>query len=152
MLIELPWQWIAVLNVLLWPILQLGWAWAFTRMPNRWFRPPIPFVWERKGQIYQRWFSVKRWKDLLPDGASWFEGGVSKRNVGGRSREALHGFARESRRGELCHWVVIACTPLFYLWNPWWGNLVMTVYALLANLPCVIALRYNRARIMAMSR
>ena len=145
--IDLPVVWVAVLNVTLWPVLQLGWAWAFTRMPARWFHPPRPGGWERRGEIYQKLFRVRRWKDRLPDGAAWFEGGVGKKHLSGRGAHDLATFARESWRGELCHWVVISMTPVFFLWNPWWANLVMAAYALAANLPCVIAQRHNRARI-----
>jgi glycosyl-4,4'-diaponeurosporenoate acyltransferase len=147
MRIELPWQWVAVLNVALWPVLQLGWAWVFTRMPARWFEAPRPCSWEKGGGIYQKWFRVRLWKDFLPDGAAWFKGGVAKKHLSGRDPDALATFMRETWRGELCHWVVIAMTPLFFLWNPWWADIVMVVYALAANLPCAIAQRYNRARI-----
>lgn len=150
MRIELPWAWVVVVNVTLWPMLQLGWAWAFTRMPARWFQPPGVFAWERAGNLHEKWFGVRRWKDRLPDGASWFQGGVTKKSLPGRDPAALAIFAREAWRGELCHWTVIAMTPLFFLWNPWWANAVMVTYALAANLPCVIAQRYNRARIGTM--
>lgn len=149
--IELPVVWVAVLNVTLWPVLQLGWAWVFTRLPAGWFRPPAPGAWEKGGGIYERWFHVRRWKDRLPDGAAWFEGGVAKKHLPGRTPAALSAFARETWRGELCHWTVIAMTPLFFLWNPWWADGVMVVYALAANLPCIIAQRYNRARIGALA-
>jgi glycosyl-4,4'-diaponeurosporenoate acyltransferase len=130
---------------------QLGCAWVFTRMPARWFHPPASHAWEREGKIYQKWFRVRQWKDRLPDGAAWFEGGVGKKHLPGRRADALSAFAREAWRGELCHWLVIAMTPVFFLWNPWWADVVMVMYALAANLPCVIAQRYNRARIGALS-
>ena len=34
----------------------------------------------------------------------------------------------------------------FFLWNPCWADLVMVAYALAANLPCILAQRYNRSR------
>lgn len=148
--IELPWVWVAVLNVVLWPLLQLGWAWAFTRMPGGWFQAPGPCAWEKGGGVYERWFDVRRWKDRLPDGAAWF-GGAGKKNLPARNPAALAAFARETWRGELCHWTVIAMTPVFFLWNPVWADIVMVVYALASNLPCVIAQRYNRARIFSLA-
>jgi glycosyl-4,4'-diaponeurosporenoate acyltransferase len=39
---------------------------------------------------------------------------------------------------------MFCCLPLFFLWNPPWACLVMTTYALAANLPCILAQRYNR--------
>ncbi|MBK8650664.1 MAG: hypothetical protein IPN23_02960 [Elusimicrobia bacterium] len=47
---------------------------------------------------------------------------------------------------ELAHWLAMTAAP-FFLWNrPWVGGL-MAAYALAGNLPCVIAQRYNRARL-----
>ena len=40
----------------------------------------------------------------------------------------------------------LGCAPLFFLWNPWWADLIMLTYALMANLPCIFAQRYNRLR------
>ena len=42
--------------------------------------------------------------------------------------------------------VALGCAPVFFLWNPWWADLVMVAYALAANLPCILAQRYNRLR------
>jgi glycosyl-4,4'-diaponeurosporenoate acyltransferase len=38
-------------------------------------------------------------------------------------------------------------TPVFLVWNWWWVELLMVVYALAANLPCLLVQRYNRARL-----
>jgi glycosyl-4,4'-diaponeurosporenoate acyltransferase len=62
----------------------------------------------------------------------------------------LRRFVLETRRGETCHWLAILFTPLFLLWNPWWGFAVNLAYALLANVPCIVAQRYNRARLLAL--
>ncbi len=145
--IELSWPWIVVLNVVGWPMIQLALAWAFTRMPSAWFHPPKPLNMEGDGSAYRRWLGIHRWKNRLPDGATWFAGGVGKARLGGRSPADLEDFAREAWRGELCHWSAIAFAPVFFLWNPWWADAVMVVYALAANLPCVAVQRHNRARI-----
>jgi glycosyl-4,4'-diaponeurosporenoate acyltransferase len=145
--IELSFTWTLILNVLGWPVIQLGLAWAFTRMPADWFQPPRPAAWERGGRCYEAKVGIKLWKDKLPDGAAWFGGGFAKGRLGARDPAYLIRFARETWRGELCHWCAIACTPLFFLWNPWWGNAVMITYALASNLPCILVQRYNRARL-----
>ncbi len=146
MLIELPVRWIVVLNVAGWPFIQLGLAWLFIRLPLAWFRPGEPFKWEQDGRIYDRLFGIKRWKERLPDGAAWFAGGFSKANLSARRPDYLQRFAAETWRGELCHWMALGFVPLFFLWNPWWGDLIMVAYALAANGPCILAQRYNRAR------
>lgn len=145
--IDLPIEWVLLLNVAGWPILQLGLAWAFTRMPAAWFRPDGAWAWERSGRFYERAFRIKSWKDRLPDAAAWFGGGFAKGRLASTDPGYLQRFARETRRGELCHWCALGCAPVFFLWNPLWADLVMVAYALSANLPCILAQRYNRARL-----
>jgi hypothetical protein len=47
----------------------------------------------------------------------------------------------------LCPAGAIASAPVFFLWNPWWGDLIIVLYALVANLPCILVQRYNRFRL-----
>ena len=144
--IELSIVWIIVLNVAGWLAIQLGLAWLFTRVPATWFNPPASRAWERGGRFYECIFSVKRWKDRLPDAALWFGGGFAKGTLVSTEPEYLLRFIRETWRGELCHWFALGFAPLFFLWNPWWGGLIVVAYALAANLPCILAQRYNRLR------
>lgn len=146
MLIELPIGWIVALNVGGWLAIQMGLAWAFTRMPVAWFNPGTAFAWERGGRFYESVLGIKLWKDRLPDAAGWFGGGFAKSTLAGKKADYLGRFVRETWRGELCHWCPVACAPVFFLWNPWWGDLIIVGYALAANLPCILAQRYNRAR------
>jgi glycosyl-4,4'-diaponeurosporenoate acyltransferase len=146
-LIEPPIVWIVVLNVVGWLIIQLGLAWAFTRLPVDWFRPGPGGAWEQGGRFYERVWAIKRWKDLLPDAARWFTGGFAKGKLAGANPAYYERFIRETWRGELCHWCAIGCAPIFFLWNPWWGELIIVAYALAANLPCILVQRYNRLRI-----
>jgi len=142
--IELPIPWVVALNALGLPALQLGCAWAFTRMPATWFaRSPGG----GDARRYERALAIKCWKDRLPDGASWFKGGFAKAKLQRRDRRHLARFLQETWRGELCHWTALALIPVFFLWNPWWGDLVIALYALAANLPCILVQRYNRARL-----
>ena len=143
--IELPVKWIITLNCVGWPLIQMGLAWLFTRMPADWFNAPLGP--SGNGWAYRRLFRVRQWKDHLPDAASWFAGGFAKRSIASSDPHYLQDFIRETWRGELCHWTALAFTPLFFLWNPWWADLVCLAYALAANLPCILAQRYNRARL-----
>ena len=146
MLVELPIVLIIVLNVAGWLAIQMGFAWAFTKLPVARFNPGKAFAWERNGHFYETTFRIKDWKDRLPDAARWFGGGFAKGTLAGTQRDYLQRFIRETWRGELCHWAAIACAPVFFLWNPWWSDLIIVAYALAANLPCILAQRYNRAR------
>jgi len=139
--------WIVILNVTLWPVIQMALAWGFIRMPGAWFGVPVRgFDFETRG-FYERCFGVKRWKDRLPDGARWIGGGFPKKELAGEDHGYLEEFIRETRRGELCHGCALLFVPIFCLWNPWWGDLVIFAYAIIANLPCIIVQRYNRIRL-----
>jgi glycosyl-4,4'-diaponeurosporenoate acyltransferase len=145
--IELPIVWVIVLNVAGWPVIQFVLAWVFTRLPVSWFDPPKAPAWEAGGRVYERWLQIKRWKDHLPDASKRFGGGFAKGELMGIDFHYLERFIRETWRGELCHWVALAFAPVFFLWNPWWADVVMVSYALAANLPCIAAQRYNRGRL-----
>ena len=151
MWIELPPLWIATLNVVLLPALQWGLAWSFTRMPAAWFEPP---AWASRGDAtaFGKRFHVKRWKHLLPDGASWFAGGFAKASLESTEPAYLKRFVAETWRGELCHASMLALVPVFFLWNPWWGDIVIVLYALAANLPCMIVQHINRLRLLELLR
>jgi glycosyl-4,4'-diaponeurosporenoate acyltransferase len=105
---------------------------------------------EAGGRFYERWLLIKRWKDRLPEAGALFRGGFSKRRVITSDPEYLGRFAAETRRAELTHWLILAATPWFFLWNPWWLGLAMVGYGVIANVPCVAIQRYNRARLLRM--
>ena len=91
-------------------------------------------------------FAIKPWKDKLPDAARLFSGGFAKANLKTATPEYLERFLRETWRGEVVHWLALLALPLFAIWNPWWGVLVNAAVAMAVNFPCILALRYNRAR------
>jgi len=144
--IELPVGWVIVLNVAGWPLIQFSLAWIFTRIPAAWFRVREGYRWERDGRIYERVLAIRRWKDRLPEAGSWFGLGFAKNRLESSDEAYLRRFEVETLRGEICHWVALAWAPVFFLWNPWWADVVMVVYALVANVPCILTQRYNRAR------
>lgn len=102
---------------------------------------------ERDGRWYERRLRIKRWKDRLPDAGAFFAGGFSKRRLPGAGRRDLERFVCETRRAELTHWWVMGLAPWMFLWSPLWVGAVMVGYALVANVPCVLVQRYNRARL-----
>ena len=150
MLIDLSIAWVIALNVIAWLVIQFGLAWAFTQLAAERFDYRSLFAqprgWERGGRFYERVFAIKRWKDKLPDASRMFRGGFAKGNLKNATPEYLKRFLRETWRGEVVHWLALLALPLFAIWNPWWGVLVNAAVALAVNFPCILALRYNRAR------
>lgn len=142
-------------NILGWPIIQLSVAAWMLHRPASSFAHDNALTrerqWEQHGRLYRRLFAVERWKHLLPDAAPWL-GGVAKKQFLYPAPDFPRLLA-ETRRAELAHWIMLAFTPLFFLWNPLWACAVMTAYGLLTNIPCILAQRFNRARLRrALSR
>ncbi len=135
-------------NFLGWPVVQMTIASLITRIPQKFFKKDTWLTahqfWEKNGEPYNTWFSVRRWKHRLPDGASWL-GGFPKKKILSHDTDYLVSFVCETRRAEIAHWCMLGCFPIFFIWNPPWAWLVMIAYAVAANSPCIIVQRYNRA-------
>lgn len=134
-------------NLLGWPLIHLSIGSLAVRLPRSLFESDTwitaPRSWERDGLIYREWIAIRRWKSKLPDGAPWL-GGAAKKQMCSLAISGLSEFLVETRRAELAHWAMLCCTPVFFLWNPLWAGFVMVAYAFAANLPCILAQRYNR--------
>lgn len=112
---------------------------------------------EAGGRGYERVLHIKRWKDRLPEAGALFRGGFSKRRVERHGRAYLAEFAVATRRAELAHWGIVALAPTFFAWMPlfgmpWWLATAMFGYGLVANVPCILVQRYNRARLQRVLR
>jgi glycosyl-4,4'-diaponeurosporenoate acyltransferase len=122
-------------------------------LPDRFFSPDSflfrSHILERDERLYNRLFGVRRWKHLLPDGGNILKKqGFRKKKLDDFSEETLQRFLIESARGELTHWFAIFPFWLFWLFTPPIVPWIMLVYALLVNIPCIIAQRYNRPRVL----
>ena len=149
-LVDLPKWAMVVLDVVVWG--------SWSALVGLWahHRPAAAFAgdsrlyrlrdFEDHGRFYER-LRIKRWKDRLPEAGALFTGGFSKRSVKTLDRSVFERFVVETRRAEWTHWVIMLATPVFLVWNWWWVELLMIVYALAANLPCLLVQRYNRARL-----
>ncbi len=150
MLIELPVYWIIIIDILAWFIIHMSVSYVVTIVPEKYINTQAWIyregTWEKRGELYERFFKIKKWKDMLPDGAALFRKGFRKRSLTSVTKEYLQQFIVEVCRAESAHWIVILFAPLFFIWNYWWAGIIMIVYALIANVPCILAQRYNRIR------
>jgi glycosyl-4,4'-diaponeurosporenoate acyltransferase len=137
---------IFTVNVASWPVLQLTIAWGFTKMSPQRFAKDYPIYRVQAGEIdlYRRWLLIRRWKRLLPDGAVWVGGDFSRQVARVYDIGSLQRLSMETRRAEVAHWLMLACLPIYFIWNPHWAWGVMALYAMAANLPCIFVQRYNR--------
>ena len=134
-------------NLLGWPVIHLVTASIILRLPLQSFsRDSFLYrsrSWEQGGEFYRKRLAIHRWKAFLPDGAPWV-GGFAKKQLAHRDRDYIGRYLLETRRAEFAHWCMLLCLPIFFLWNPLWACVVMTAYAAVANVPCILAQRYNR--------
>jgi glycosyl-4,4'-diaponeurosporenoate acyltransferase len=146
--VRLPTGWIIALNVLGWPVIQLGLAWVFTRLPSQMFdrEPGWLSPGRTEARAYEQLILIRQWKRLLPDGAPWLQG-FAKQHLVSTESGYLSSFVTETRRGEWAHWAMMLAGAVFLLWNPPWADGVMIGYAVAANMPCIVTQRYNRWRI-----
>ena len=154
-LLYLSTPWTIVLCFAGWFVLQFGAALICLKMPERWLSPENYLFrthrWEKNGRIYLM-LGVHRWKRLLPDGAAITKGGYRKKALADYSSENLERFLIESCRAELTHLLAILPFWVFGLIGPPSIVAYMFLYALVVNLPCIIAQRYNRPRIQILRR
>ena len=73
--------------------------------------------------------------------------GFQKKRLDNFSEENLNRFLIESARGELTHRLAIFSFLVFWFFTPPIVPWIMLTYALLVNMPCIIAQRYNRPRV-----
>lgn len=155
-LVELPDAWAVVVGSAAWAGLSFGIGYVTHRLPlarldhDTWLTRLRP--WEHDGRVYERRLRIRTWKRWLPEGGDFYDGGFSKRHLRGRRREHLERFAAETRRAEVTHWALLACAPLFLLWNRPVVGVAMAAFGVVANAPFIVVQRYNRARLVRLLR
>jgi len=147
--IELSVRWVIVIDVVMWAAIHSATGYFVhhlpaTRLGDGWLFRERRI--ERDGTLYTRRFHIKVWKDRLPEAGALFPGGVSKRSLPSPAAGGLPRFVIETRRAELGHWLAVACSPIFAIWNPWHATVLLIGYGLASNLPCIAIQRYNRIR------
>lgn len=130
-----------------WAVTQVGAGYLAHRVSDGWLNANAVLpVSEREIALYE-YLHVRDWKERLPEAGGVF-GGLDKRRLPGTSTSSLALYAREACRAELAHWLALVPLPLFIAWNPPALAFGMVVYAIAVNAPCIVALRYNRGRIV----
>jgi glycosyl-4,4'-diaponeurosporenoate acyltransferase len=145
--------WLVVtLNVVGWVVWMVGcgrWVhcWPLSRLDHdTWLTRIRP--WEDGGRWYERRWRIRRWKDRLPEGGDFFAGGFAKDQLDSATSPHLWRFVAETRRAEYAHWLMLSATPVFFAFNAWWGDVVIVVFVVAVNAPCVMVQRYNRCRLL----
>jgi len=138
-----------VADVLGWAVVHSGTGYAAHRLPSARLQADGWLLRVRSFEpALHRRLGVRRWKDRLPEAGALFPGGVSKRHL----PASIELFVRETRRAELAHWWAIAASPVFALWNPPFGVVLMVAYGLAVNAPLIVIQRHNRVRAQRLLR
>lgn len=74
--------------------------------------------------------------------------GFEKKKLESFSKSSFEEFLLESCRAEMIHWLAILPFWFFGFFAPPVVILYMLIFALGINIPCIIAQRYNRPRIV----
>lgn len=139
---------------IIWPIIMTVPAYIFYKMPKHKFNPNSflfkKTFFEKDGLIYEKVFFVKKWKHLLPDGAALVKNGFRKKKLKNASKEYINDFIIETCKAEATHIAPIFLSFLFAIYNPPYIVLIMFIFAVITNIPCIIVQRYNRIRLVNM--
>ncbi len=150
MLIHLPDLWIVIIDIVAWFVFHMSIAFIGTILPERYINTHHWLFKERNfeqgGKFYEKYFFIKKWKKYLPDGSALFKKGFKKNKLNSTDKSYFDRFILELCRAEAVHWAVIFISPIFFIWNYEWASWVMILYAIVANMPCILAQRYNRIR------
>ena len=137
---------------IVWPVMQILIAVIGNTFGDEHFDPNCfwlrPKKWERNGLIYKKVFKIHKWKHLLPDGAKVYKKGFQKKHIKNDDPVYLKAFIAETGRAETIHWVQIIPFWVFGLWSPPRVIGYMFCYAIVMNMPCIMAQRYNRPRLV----
>lgn len=151
MLIHLPTIITVAIDIVAWFFIHMGTSYFMTKIPHSKFSIDS-FICKQRyfefdGSLYYRFFKINKWKKLLPDGAALFKEGFEKKKLKEFSQSYFSNFLHETCRAEITHWIVFLFGFLFFIWNLWWVGIIMVVYAIASNLPCIFTQRYNRIRL-----
>lgn len=151
MIVDVSDGYAVAISVVVWAAVSGCVGWWATTWPRERLERAGPFTtlraWEEDGTSWNRVLGVRRWKDLLPEAGGFFSRGVSKRHLGSGSTADLAAFRRETIRAERVHWLILASTPVQFIWCRPAIAAGMVVFGIAFNVPFIIVQRFNRGRV-----
>lgn len=101
-----------------------------------------PRKWEKNGEIYQKLFRIRSWKEYIP-----VAGPFDKRSIRSDEVSYISIFILETVRAELAHWLCLVATvyALISFNEQFYSSILFFFLAI--NLPCIMIQRYNRPRL-----
>jgi glycosyl-4,4'-diaponeurosporenoate acyltransferase len=149
-LIPVPYWLMLSLNIVLWPFFHILISKITLKMKDESFSKDAGIYkarrFEQDGRFYEKVLLIKKWKKIIPDGATIFNEGFKKKSLTGTSIEYIQTFINETRRAELSHLLQIIPCIVFFIFNRFEIAMIMVAYALIFNVPLIWLQRYNRMR------
>ena len=99
--------------------------------------------WEKNGNIYQKIFHVKGWKEYIPSIGSFDKKNIEKAKI---TPDFVAQYLLEGLRAELCHLYAFIFALLLLLITATKAWFFIIIYTIFLNVPCMIIQRYNRPR------
>lgn len=138
---------LVTIDSLIWLIWSLLMGFVSTRIPPQFFQRSVVIpVGDRTIDRLEK-LRIRKWKDVVPEAGAFFKGGISKKHLASQDVEGLISYRRETKRAEFAHYLFASILPVFFFFNPWYLMVAMCIYAVFANVPCILIQRFNRARI-----
>lgn len=98
--------------------------------------------WESEGNIYQKLFHIRAWKDYVPA-----VGSFDKKHINAHpDRGYLSEYLLESLRAELCHGLTLVLSLFIMAISSYPAKGKILLWALSLNMPCIMIQRFNRPR------
>jgi len=148
-LVDLAWPIAVLVDAVVWVLWSAVVGWRQARRPWTSLRPGQLGrlrPWEDDGRWYERTLMVRRWKQWLPEAGGWF-GGLSKRTRPDLAQGGWRRLAAECLRAERTHGWILLAAPVMAVWNPGWLFVANVVFAVVANVPCLVVSRSTRGRL-----
>ena len=125
-------------------------------MPKHWMRWDVfPFKcaeFEKNGKIYER-IGIRFWQKKVPDMSKIFPFLMPPKNMQGDYQNRLPLMIQETCVAELVHGILcVLGLHGLRLWPGAGGFAVSMIYVCFLNLPFVLIQRYNRPRLVRLSR
>ena len=139
---------LVVIDILVVLTISIGVGALAPRWPDSWLdSDPVPLaLGPCETPTFYRRLKVPRLARRLPELGDTF-GGESKSQLPGSTRDHLSAYLREVRRAEWVHWASVVGSLVLFVFNPWWLALAFVMVVTAGNLPFLLVLRNNRARL-----
>lgn len=125
-------------------------------LPKKWFRPDLfpyrSWTFEKEGRIYDN-LKIRRWQNKVPDMSKILPKLMPAKNLSGNYRERMPRMLQETCVAELIH-SLLCVTGLYCLklWPGVGGIVIVILYIVIFNLPFILIQRYNRPRLMKITK